>query len=462
MTDTTDRNPQKVNLIKEAAKLSEAKTFLLQEFSADASEEPAPVSEKTEQSPLPPEKTDPPPAAESVPAPLPDETVTRHTISLWKYLPVPAAEPEPFPEYVTSETEIPGGKLLAARVRGKKHKHEGTNCDDWYEAAVSGKATIIAVSDGAGSKKFSRVGARAACKVAAGYLARGMEDIFRRNPELSGTLGLPLTDPQCQAACGLLAETVQQAVLKAYAAVETAFYVRAAEPAYTAVLGRRLELTDLSGTLLLAAALPVNGERLVVSCQVGDGLIALLNTKGSFSSALKLMGEADSGEFSGETDFLTSEKMHDINTLKSRTKIFCGTVDTVLVMSDGVADDYFPFQPGIQRLYIDLAANGILEDGGPVSLTPRQARLFKRLPDPLEYPWVNDPSVPVALHYAQRLCDAAGLTLQDLWDDRIILRCLEPEGRMKAASPKERLKIWLDNYVVRGSFDDRTLVIAQI
>lgn len=41
-------------------------------------------------------------------APLPDEAVTRHTTALWKYQPVPEEEPEPFPEYLTRETEIPG------------------------------------------------------------------------------------------------------------------------------------------------------------------------------------------------------------------------------------------------------------------------------------------------------------------------------------------------------------------
>ena len=32
----------------------------------------------------------------------------------------------------------------------------------------------------------------------------------------------------------------------------------------------------------------------------------------------------------------------------------------------------------------------------------------------------------------------------------------------KLSDPGERLKVWLDNYVERGSFDDRTLVVVTI
>ena len=68
---------------------------------------------------------------------------------------------------------------------------------------------------------------------------------------------------------------------------------------------------------------------------------------------------------------------------------------------DGVADDYFPFQPGLHRLYFDLVANGILPGRGLdlrlPALTQQQLRLFKKLPDPAGYPWVNDPSVEIAL-----------------------------------------------------------------
>ena len=92
-----------------------------------------------------------------------EDEVIEHTANMWKYLPVPENQPEPFPEYKTINLTLPEFNIIGSRVRGKKHKHEGTNCDDWFEVANYGKIACIAVSDGAGSKKFSRIGAKISC-----------------------------------------------------------------------------------------------------------------------------------------------------------------------------------------------------------------------------------------------------------------------------------------------------------
>jgi hypothetical protein len=84
----------------------------------------------------------------------------------WQYLPLPD-EPDRHDESAQATGVSPEGmKIIGARVRGVKHKHEGTNCDDWFEFANAGPWTVIAVSDGAGSARFSRVGAEHACKAA--------------------------------------------------------------------------------------------------------------------------------------------------------------------------------------------------------------------------------------------------------------------------------------------------------
>ena len=405
--------------------------------------------------------------------PLADEAVTGHTAGLWKYMPVPNDEPEAMPEYVHRFARFPGGDVIAARVRGKKHKHEGTNCDDWYETANFGEIIFVAVSDGAGSKKFSRIGARESCKAAVGYLATAFKREYAKKPQIEEALGRELSDPKCMEACGVLAGIVQQSVIKAAESVEAAYYSRAADPAYEAVLKREPEFKDFSGTLLVAVLVPVGKgakEHLAISCQVGDGMIALLNTRGEFASSLKLMGVADSGEFSGETDFLTSPQMKNIHTLQTRTKISRSEADLVMVMSDGVADDYFPNEKELYRLYYDLVINGIIEgkktgakEAFPV---PRQLKILKKLPDPLAYPWVNDQQVKVPVQYTKRVCQSVGFTLEDIWNAPWILELarleLKEEEENQIADPSERLKIWLDNYVERGSFDDRTLVLVRL
>lgn len=411
------------------------------------------------------------------PARLSDDEVMGHTAALWKYLPIPDRdkEPEPFPEYLHSMVDYPGGQVIAARVRGKKHKHEGTNCDDWFETANYQRITVLAAADGAGSKKFSRLGAQKSCRAAVGYLVNTLENILNQNPNLYADLAEELAAPKCVAACSLLANAVQQAVIKAYEAVEAAFYSRAANSEYAKSLGRSLQLRDLSSTLLLAVVVPLSElgrECVLVSCQVGDGMIASLNTQGEFAGALKLLGTPDGGDFSGETDFLTSPQMQNLENLQTRTRISRGLLDTVLVMTDGVSDDYFPNDTELYRLYFDLLVNGVL-DGQfsqlePAKLTTEQIKLFKQIPDPLVFPWVNDQSVKVPVQYTRRICEATGLTLAEIWQDKTVLDLARLElaaqqkqnGQIEVDS-SQRLLEWLDNYVERGSFDDRTLLIFK-
>ena len=416
--------------------------------------------------PRQPEAPPPPPAPS-----LTNEQVTGHTASLWKYLPIPENEPDRMPEYLNQSYSLPGSRVTAARVRGKKHKHEGTNCDDWYEVANLGDLTIVAVSDGAGSKKFSRVGARESCKAAVGYLVQTFRKVLAEKPDFRGNLSLELNNPKFMEACSQLAGIVQQSVLRAFDAVETAYYSRLTDAAYARVLNRDLQFKDLSGTLLISVLVPVQPathEHLVVSCQIGDGMIALINSKGPFDNSLKLMGVADSGDFAGETDFLTSEQTKAREKLQNRTKITRCVSDRLMVMTDGVADDYYPNDPEMRRLYFDLILNGILDSGAGslnhAALTAEQARLFKKIPDPVTYPWVNDQAVLVTLQYTSRICAALNLTLADLWKDPTVLELarLELEELGRVPDRSDRLRVWLDNYVERGSFDDRTLVVVQM
>ncbi len=391
--------------------------------------------------------------------PLSNEEVTEHTAALWKYQPIPADEPEPAPEYRKTRETYGSVQVTAARVRGKKHKHEGTNCDDWYEVSSLGEIVFAAVSDGAGSKKLSRIGARESCRGAVGYLRKSMDDLLTRKPGILEDVARAFSDPRCMPACGEFAGVVQQAVLKARDAVEAAWYTRLTDPAYEKLLGRMPELADFAATLLVTAVIPAGSAgRLVVSCQVGDGMTALIDSQGSYESAVKLMGEADSGEFSGETDFLTSAKMGTLETLQNRTKLSLGHSDLLLMMTDGVADDYFPPQREMRRLYLDLLANGGLRSQ-PGPLTPEIMRCYQMLPSPLAYPWVNDQNVQAPLHYTRRIVEA-GQTMEALWMNRTALSMVGMA--VESEDPAENLCWWLDNYVERGSFDDRTLLVIRM
>lgn len=400
------------------------------------------------------------------PPPLDSEAVVAHTAGMWKYVPVSADEPEPAPEYLNTFEECCGGRVIAARVRGKKHKHEGTNCDDWYETAYPGNITIAAVSDGAGSKVLSRIGARESCRAAVNSIKAQLDSLMRVYPRLTADLCGELTGKDFTEACGRIAEVLQNAVNSAFLSVESAFRQRCADEKYTRLMGRPPVLSDFAATLLAAAVIPLeNGERLFVTCQIGDGMIALIDTEGDMSECIKPMSIPDGGDFSGETEFLTSEKMRSRDALRARTKISRNKSDLLLLMTDGVCDDYFPDKRELIRLYFDLIANGILPSGKTsAGITPEQLRFYKALPPPASYPWVNDPAVRLPLRYTKKICETANVSYEELWNNRpaLELGAIELEEMSAADDRSMRLRMWLDNYVERGSFDDRTLVIVQM
>lgn len=403
--------------------------------------------------------------------PLGAADITKHTADMWKYKPIAANIPEPYPEYLCQYKAMPGGMLLGARVRGKKHKHDGTNSDDWFVFDEIGGWALIAVSDGAGSRKFSRIGARVSCETAIAYIKQSLQFLQNASPDFSQTLALPKDDPQFSDACAHLAQIVRQGVLAAADGVQDAFVERSANRRCVDFLGRAPVLADFSATLLLTVAIPVvvqgKKEHVLVSCQIGDGMIAAVNENAPFESALCLLGEADSGRYAGETAFLTSKKIGDQEALMRRTTIARREISALLVMTDGVADDYYPNAPQLLRLYLDLQVNGILGNFAFYELRDFSKNLpwIKKVPEPLAYPWVNEPSVGFALQYAKYVIEKTGMTLAELWQNKDVLYAafLHTYGaENKSGCAQEKLlEIWLDNYTERGSFDDRTLVFFK-
>ena len=400
--------------------------------------------------------------ADDAPAALSDEAVLAHTASLWQYHPVPQDEPDAAPEYKSEEKRIGTADFVAARVRGKKHKHEATNCDDWFAVAAVGDIAVLAVSDGAGSKRFSRVGARAASEAAVGSIYEQLRTLDAANAKNRAAFALPVSDAAFGEACAGLGAALHAGVLDARRAVLAAFHERCGQEAYTKLLGRDLALSDFAASLLVTVAVPVPelGEVLVLSCQVGDGITCAIDTHAPYGKAVKLLGKPDSGDFSGETDFLTSEAMADIASLQRRTLVTRGAYDLILTMTDGVADDYFNEQE-MHRLYLDLVANGIVPGAqGTATFTRAEVEFLRSLPQPAAFPWVNDKEQHIALQNASRMCRKIPTTEECLWQNAHVLALAAEDTSLKGvASHAERLKIWLDNYVTRASFDDRTLAL---
>ena len=391
-----------------------------------------------------------------------DEEILRHTAALWKYKAVPSQNriPEPATEYQSECHTIGDWQVIGASVRGKMHKHEGTNRDDWFETENVHGFFVSAVSDGAGSKKFSRIGSRTSCRAAVLFIKNQLTKLLTTQPRLLDDLSQNMDSHIFVSTAGLLTTILQKAMQTARDAVVSAYESRRNEPHYTAVIGRELVLSDFAATLLLTLAVPLPkiDEVLVVACQVGDGITAVLNTRTDFDNSLTLLGIPDGGDFSGETDFLTSPKMAFTDNLMNRTRLSRKPMDLIFSMTDGVADDYDPNERELHRLYFDLIANRILMCHSFVensNFKIPEAQMFPKVE-------IGDETRLAPIQFTTDLMAQNSLTLADVWKNPKPLSVMAEKIPLNSEQNSAvRLLEWLDNYTVRGSFDDRTLVIFR-
>jgi len=256
----------------------------------------------------------------------------------WKELePTDASDPVPHQVHLSREG-APGWALAGASRRGKMHAHQGSYREDAFAFDVIGPWHLAAVSDGAGSARLSRVGSRLAVEAAVTAVKRTLA-----------------AEPYPSS------EQVGQALDRA---------LRAAHAAVCAEAKRRERPpNDLAATFLFLVHGVVLREHVVGAIQVGDGLIAVQCQDGS----LEPLAERDSGTFAGETYFLTSRPLEAwlgrgvVRRLEKPPQL-------LVAMTDGVADDFFPYGTYLAPLFKALA-NVIAGSAGDTSGDAGQALL---------------------------------------------------------------------------------------
>lgn len=218
-----------------------------------------------------------------------------------------------------------GRTLLAASVRGRSHAHVGSFRDDDFALAVSesGSWNVAAVADGAGSAKRSRIGSRVAAETAVAVAAHQLE---REDGEALFTLALQ-GDASEQGLRTAAYRVIAPAVFEAVKALEAK------------AKAHEMAVREYATTLLLVLHRRLNGNELLVTYQVGDGAMAALPK----DAAPVLIGRPEGGEFSGQTRFLERDVVRDAEAIASRIQIHrLGTLEAVLMMTDGVSDPKFP------------------------------------------------------------------------------------------------------------------------
>jgi hypothetical protein len=378
-------------------------------------------------------------------------------IALWKYVEVPDpadlhtdSDAHPFTP-VTDRFQF-----IGARVRGRKHKHEATNCDDWFEAGTAGRWEIVAVSDGAGSCKLSRIGAKVSTQTAVEFLRR---ELASAKLGLEGDAPEEVLERNEQGA--FLRDDLQRVQELLHEAVRLAHQAVAEEAAR-----REVDAKLLSSTLRLAVHSSLDRGRrpadFILACGVGDGMSAAIDAAGRLHL---LAAEESGGKYSGETEFLTDQRTIEPDRLAASTYPFLGPLRALLVMSDGVADPYFPNDPGMLRLFGDLIVNGVLTvPGVDEEAIGRVERDLSKFSYAVDTPISPTERLRARIRQSDRLAELIGISLEEIlkWPPLLLLGGArgEPLAESFGGAPAaERLRMWLDAFYVRGEFDDRALVV---
>jgi len=276
--------------------------------------------------PMVPEPDDKTP---DVAEPMTPKPVTEGGVAtIWKELdPDPAAPYQV--EHVVKEALSPPGnwRLIGASRRGKLHAHKGIFREDSFALGETHGWHLMVVADGGGSNAYSRVGAKLAAEIG----IKTMQDVI----EHASTESLSDSNQLCQNA-------LENAVVHAWKALEA----KAKEMEWT--------FADLGTTFLAVMYRPV--ENLVGVVQIGDGLLAAETKDG----ATRVLAEPDVGTTASVTWFLTSKHWKEwqprVQTMKLDAEL-----RLLAAMSDGVADDFIPFDLHLRVLFDNLKQKVLTE-----------------------------------------------------------------------------------------------------
>lgn len=270
-------------------------------------------------------KTD---AQQRVPTSAPAAT-TPPKPATWKNLPakepwLPAAIAPHAPELkrvaatdaVAFERVIPGWRAAGASRRGRMHANGGTHREDALAFDAHDRATVLCVSDGAGSCPHSRIGSHIAAHRVVEFL-------------LAATASV---DAAIAADAGKLKDFLSAKVTEAAVAATDALVELAKKSG--------AQPKDFRCTLLTALHYRGEPHELLLTNQIGDGAICLLRAD---KSTVRL-GTSDSGTHSGEVSCFVPDDCAREKAKRVEVVADVASVECVLLCSDGIEDPFYPLE----------------------------------------------------------------------------------------------------------------------
>lgn len=262
---------------------------------------------------------------------------------LWQDIPSNRQDPLWKDDEAAQMLAGPLRRIVAARKRGRSHAHVGSCCDDDFviHHDTANDWYVAIVADGAGSAKASRHGSRLAVRAAGNHIKNALagDDDEKIAAAVAGYLAAPSEgrDHAKRFLHNALYVVVGHAAHKAMKALVDEAQVR------TDLIS---SVKDLSTTLLIGIAKKFGDQWLCATYWVGDGAIGVYH-KGS---SIELLGEVDSGEYSGQTRFLDSNEVTQEALFKRTRFTLCPDFTGFLLMTDGVSDPKFETEARLVEL----------------------------------------------------------------------------------------------------------------
>lgn len=271
--------------------------------------------------------------------------------SLWKQLDSDRSDPYWKENQSGGSSAFGSKKLTIGSRRGRSHEHEGKFRDDDFEFFYHKEQGwgVIAVADGAGSAKYSRKGSEIACKTVVEFFKNIEEEKLREID--AGALALVENEntENEKKLSAVLVEYLGKAAFSAQGKIREEAIVKSAEA------------RDFSTTLIFAFIKQYGNKFLIASFWVGDGGIGIYNKE---TNKHFLFGTPDSGEFAGQTRFLTMNDIFANGAYANRVRFkIVDDFTALILMTDGVTDPKFQTDANLNKtekwdeLWKDLSGN---------------------------------------------------------------------------------------------------------
>jgi len=255
--------------------------------------------------------------------------------SLWKNIPSDDSDQFSKPDEVVKAVSFLEKNLLMASKRGRSHANKGSfREDDFAFAELDSGWGILAISDGAGSSKYSRKSSAIAVTSTINYFTENFTS--EHTKLLDEAINVYQNDPSVKEKLQQIANNYLLAAAQKTAA-DIRFLAEAlAEP-----------ISDFHATLAFVLVKKYSKGYAFLSFGVGDCPMVLVNKNFDW---VKPLNTLDVGEFGGGTRFITMPEIFKNDTFNGRFNFeFIAEFPYLVLMSDGIYDAKFEVEANLQK-----------------------------------------------------------------------------------------------------------------